>query len=395
MTGIGPHYVTSWMQRIAVGWLAWELTHSPGWLGAVAAADLMPMIAIAPFAGALVDRWNPHAQMKMALAAVFLHGVLLAGLTLGGLMTIELLLAVTLLNGMLMPVYNAARTTIVPACVPREDFPSAVSLDSSFFHGSRFVGPMIAAMVIKYFGVGACFLAHVFGLAFFIFQVFRMKVYVPVKAQSTTNLLQDVTAGLVYIRQHRGIMPLFMLMTMASITSRPLQDFLPGFADGVFKAGADGYAWLAAGMGVGAMIGATWIALRGHTRGLTYIAIVSAFGLAVGQFGFVATSNIKIAVPFAAVQGFTLTVMATCISALTQTAVNDGMRGRVMSLYAMIYRGMPALGALSIGFAAEVIGLRSAFAVASLLCALGWLYMAPGEAAIDRAMVDKPKSPPL
>ena len=389
MTGIGPHYVTGWMQRIGVGWLAWDLTHSPAWLGAVAAADLMPMILIAPFAGAVVDRWNPLALMKLALCAVFLHAAVLAAFALSGNMTVEALFVITLINGMLMPVYNAARTTIVPACVPREDFPSAVSLDSSFFHGSRFVGPMIAALVIANYGVGACFLAHVVGVAFFIFQVFRMRVTAPVRKKSTTNILQDVTAGLAYVRRHPGIFPLFMLMTMASVTSRPLQDFLPGFADGVFKAGADGYAWLAAGMGVGAMIGATWIALRGHTRGMTYIVIVSAIGLAIGQFGFVATTNLKIAVAFAAVQGFTLTVMATGISALTQLSVNDGMRGRVMSLYAMIYRGVPAIGALTMGFAAESIGLRSTFAIAALLCAAAWLWMAPAEQSIDRAMADK------
>jgi MFS family permease len=386
MTGIGPHYVTGWMQRIGVGWLAWELTHSPAWLGAVAAADLMPMILIAPFAGAVVDRWNPLAQMKLSLIAVLLHAVTLAALSLAGLMTIELLLAITVVNGSLMPVYNAARTTLVPACVPREDFPSAVSLDSSFFHGSRFLGPMIAALIIKYYGVGACFLAHVAGVAFFIVQVLRMRVAAPVRRQSTTNLLQDVTAGLSYVRSHPGIFPLFMLMTMASITSRPLQDFLPGFADGVFKAGAGGYAWLAAGMGVGAMVGATWIALRGHTRGLTYVVITSTAGLAIGQFGFVATSNLMIAVAFAAVQGFTLTVMATGISALTQLAVSDGMRGRVMSLYAMIYRGVPAIGALAIGFAAEVIGMRSAFALACLVCLGAWFWMAPAHDRIDREM---------
>lgn len=386
MSGIGPHYVTGWMQRIGVGWLAWELTHSPAWLGAVAAADLLPMIFIAPFAGALVDRWNPVSQMKLSLICVLLHAIVLAGLSLAGLMTIELLFAITLVNGMLMPVYNAARTTIVPACVPRSELPSAVSLDSSFFHGSRFVGPMIAALVIKHYGIGACFFAHIVGVAFFILQVLRMQVSPPVRRQSTTNILQDVTDGLAYVARHPGIFPLFVLMTIASITSRPLQDFLPGFADGVFKAGADGYAWLAAGMGVGAMIGATWIALRGHTRGLTYVVVVCAVGLGIAQFGFVATNRLMIAVAFAALQGFTLTVMATGIAALTQIAVSDDMRGRVMSLYAMIYRGVPAIGALVMGFSAEVIGLRSTFAFAGLVCILAWIWSARAADAVDVAI---------
>ena len=389
MSGIGPHYVTGWMQRIGVGWLAWELTHDFRWLGAVAAADLAPMILIAPFAGAVVDRSDPMRQIKFTLALIWLHGLTLALLSLAGLMTVEMLFAITLVNGSLMPFYNAARTTIVPACVPREDFPSGVSLDSSLFHGSRFIGPMIAAFIIRDFGIGWCFIAHVVGIAFFIFQVFRMDVTPPVRGARTSSIFEDVLAGLSYVRQHPGIFPLFMLMTTASIAARPLQDFLPAFSDRIFASGAEGFAVLAAGMGVGAMLGAMWIALRGHTRGLTYIVILQAIALAISMFGFVATKNLMMASAFGAMSGFTLTVMATGISALTQLAVNDGMRGRVMSLFAMIYRGVPAIGALAIGFAAQTVGLRTAFAMAGFGCVLTWLWMAERHAAVDREMNDE------
>jgi MFS family permease len=389
MSGIGPHYVTGWMQRIGVGWLAWELTHDLRWLGAVAAADLAPMILIAPFAGAVVDRSDPMRQIKFTLALVWLHGLTLALLSLAGLMTIEMLFAITLVNGSLMPFYNAARTTIVPACVPREDFPSAVSLDSSLFHGSRFIGPMIAAFVIRDYGIGWCFIAHVIGIAFFVFQVLRMDVTPPVRGARNSSIFEDVLAGLGYVRKHPGIFPLFMLMTTASIAARPLQDFLPAFADKIYLSGAEGFALLSAGMGVGAMLGATWIALRGHTRGLTYIVILQAFGLAISLFGFVATKNLLLAAAFGAMSGFTLTVMATGISALTQLAVNDGMRGRVMSLFAMIYRGVPAIGALAIGFAAQTVGLRTAFAMCGIACVLVWLRMAESHAAVDGAMSDR------
>lgn len=389
MSGIGPHYVTGWMQRFGVGYLAWELSHSPAWLGAVAAADLAPMMLIAPFAGAIVDRWDPIKQIKLALLAVLVHAVVLAGITLAGYMTIELLFAVTLVNGLLMPVYNAARTTIVPACVPRTDFPSAISLDSSFFHGSRFVGPLLAALVIREWNVGAAFLAHVAGVAFFIVQLFRMRVAAPVRAKPTSNLLHDVTDALSYIRRHPGIFPLFMLMTMASIAARPMQDFLPGFNGTVFMGGPDGLAWLTAGMGIGAMIGATWIAMRGHTQGLTYIVILSAIGLAVSMFGFVSTKSLLMGTVFGGWSGFTLTVMATGISALTQLAVNDDVRGRVMSLFAMIYRGVPAIGALSIGFAAEFVGLRTAFSVAALVCLGAWVVLARMHDQVDLAMQDR------
>jgi hypothetical protein len=245
---------------------------------------------------------------------------------------------------------------------------------------------MIAALVIAQWGVGACFVAHVLGMAFFIFQVFRMNVTVPARKQAAGNIWNDVAAGLAYVRGHPGIFPLFMLMTVSSLAARPLQDCLPGFAGGVFGAGANGLAVLTAGMGMGAMIGATWIALRGHTRGLVRIVVVCMVGLGLAQLGFVSTSGLWLAFGWAALSGLTLTVMATGIAALVQLAVNDSMRGRVMSLLAMIYRGVPAIGALAMGFAAEGIGLRSTFALAALGCIAAWLWMARGSAAIDTAM---------
>jgi MFS family permease len=394
MTGIGPYYFTSWMQRVGVGWLAWELTHSPGWLGAVAAVDLAPMLLISPFAGAMVDRWDPVKQMKFAMIAVILHAAVLAWVTMAGWITIELLFVLTLVNGMIMPVYNAARQTIVPATVPRSDFASAISLDSSFFHGSRFVGPMIAALTILYWGIGATFLAHVLGSGIFTLQVFRLRLP-PRPAKGAVvmgEILADILEGWRYVWAHTGIFVLFMTMTVASLSVRPLQDFLPGFAGGVFNAGANGLAWLTSSMGVGAMCGASWIAFRGHTKGLPLAVVTCVLGLALSTLGFVATPSLWVAVVFSVLQGFTLTVMATSISTLTQSAVSDAMRGRVMSLFAMIYRGVPAVGALIIGFSAEGIGLRWTFAIAALVCVVLWLTVLPRIVDVDRAMRGEPRS---
>ena len=386
MSGIGPFYVTNWMQRVGVGWLAWDLTHSPGWLGAVAAADLAPMLVVAPLAGALVDRWDPLKQLKLSLWLVLAQAVALAALVIAGLMTIELLFALAVIGGIIMPVYNAARQTIVPAIVPREDFASAVSLDSSFFHGSRFVGPMIAGVTIAKLGIGETLMAYAVGSVFFLFQLHRLRLAPPERRAHGASLLQDVAAGIAYAQRQYGILMLFILLTVVSIAARPLQDFLPGFADRIFASGADGYAMLTSSMGVGALVGAGWLAMRGHTRGLVYIVFVNAIGLAIAMIGFVATNRLSTGVAFITLAGFTLTVMSTGTSALVQTAVSDEMRGRVMSLFAMIYRGVPAIGAVVIGIAAEHIGMRSAFALCGVVCALVWLALAAHHRAVDAAL---------
>ena len=386
MSGIGPFYVTNWMQRVGVGWLAWDLTHSPGWLGAVAAADLAPMLVVAPVAGAIVDRWDPLKQMKLSLWLVLVQAFALAALTIAGLMTVELLFVLALIGGVIMPIYNAARQTIVPATVPREDFPSAVSLDSSFFHGSRFVGPMIAGITIATLGIGETLMAYAIGAVFFLVQLQRLRLPPPQHRTRSASLAQDIVAGVVYARRQHGIWMLFILLTVVSIVARPLQDFLPGFADKIFASGADGYALLTSSMGIGALTGAGWLAMRGHTRGLVYIVVVNAIGLAIAMLGFVATNRLWTGVAFIMLAGFTLTVMSTGTSALVQMAVSDDMRGRVMSLFAMIYRGVPAIGAIVIGLAAETIGLRTSFAACGIVCAIVWIALATRYRAVDASL---------
>ncbi len=386
MSGIGPYYTTGWIQRIAIGWLAWDLSGSPAWLGAVAMGELAPMLLISPFAGALVDRWDPAKQMKLTLTGLLGVSAIMGLATFGGVMTIDILFALALINGALISLYNAARQTLVPASVPRSDYPSAVSLDSALFHGSRFIGPILAALVIKHLGIGYAFLIHVAGCAIFILNVTRTRIPPPVRKSRPKRLLTEVLEGVRYVRNQPGIVTLFITLAIVSTVARPIQDFLPGFADVVFKSGVDGLAMLASSLGLGALSGATWIAMRGHTRGMTHIIGFATLGMAAALLGFTGTEQLLWGATFAMLVGFALTVMSTGIATMTQMAVSDDMRGRVMSLYAMIYRGMPAFGTLAIGLAAESLGLRVAFAVAAAICLGAWLVLTPRAAAVDAAL---------
>ncbi len=179
------------------------------------------------------------------------------------------------------------------------------------------------------------------------------------------------------MRGHAGIWPAFLLLSVVSVLVRPLQDMLPGFAGAVFHAGAAGLAWLTSALGVGALASASWIALRGHTGGLARVFVFGLLGLAVALLGLVATDNLWIALPFAALTGFALNNMSTSTQALVQTAVDARMRGRVMSLDALIFRGFPALGTLALGGLAEWLGLRLTFALAAAMCLVAWVVAAP------------------
>ncbi len=390
MSGLGCYYVTSWMQRVGVGWLAWELSHSHAWVGAIAAADLIPLVVLGPFAGAAADRSDPVRQIRWSQIAMIAQAVALTTVTVAGAMTIELLLLLSLGSGLIHPSYTAARQMIVPATVPRSDYPSAITLDSTLYHGSRFIGPVMAAAAISSMGVAAAFVIHIVGCVVFFAQVARMTLVVPKREKSgDIGILKSIGEGMAYARRHRGIWPLFLMLATASLFARPLQELLPGFAGGVFDAGPSGLAWLTSSMGVGSLGAGIFLATRGHVRGLATASIASTCALGMTTFGFVATPKLGFALAFAVAWGFALTLMGVGIQAQTQMAVADHMRGRVMMIYAIIYRGLPAIGALAIGVIAEHIGIRSTFAFAALATLIAWVVIAPRHREIDGAMESK------
>ena len=189
-----------------------------------------------------------------------------------------------------------------------------------------------------------------------------------------------------YAANHGGLRVMLTLLVVASVCVRPLQDMLPGFSGDVFNSGARGLAWLTSSVGVGAMLGAVYIASRGALSGLTTLAMIGCFGTATAALGFVATQNLWVAVFFGAMLGFSINVMSTSIQALMQLATDDRMRGRVMALYLLLFRGFPALGALALGFLANVIGLRLSFALAAGLCLVFLVLMLPRRKAVAAMM---------
>lgn len=387
MVGLTPAAVSSWMHRVGVGWLAWELTGSTVWLGVIAAADLVPILFLSPLAGAVSDRMSSLTLVRITQWMQFAQAALLAGFMAAGILTIEILFLLTLILGVVHAFSSAARHALVPLTVPRELVPTAISLDSAFFQASRFIGPALAALVIPLWGVLGTFVAHTIGT--FVFALLMHMMTQPDRIERhgrSRNLLRDVGEATDYVRTHAGIWPLMIMLTAASIFVRPLQDMLPGFAGEVYGAGATGLAWLTSAMGVGAMISATWVAIHGRTSGLTNMCFLGGALSSVSLVGLVSTDILWVGLLFAALSGYALNTLSTSVQALVQTAVEDRLRGRVMSLYTLIFRGLPAVGALGFGVLAEFVGLRWTFAFAGAACLVAALLLAPQRRVMIKAL---------
>lgn len=363
--------IGTWMQRIAAGWLAWELTESTAWLGLIAFADLFPAVIIAPFAGVAADRWDRLKMMKLAQALGTALVALLTLLYFLGSVTIWVLFAFTLALSVVDSFIQPFRLAFVSALVPKAKLGPAVAIKSVTYNTARFIGPAMAGIIIVFLGVGWAFLVNALSFLVLLVALGRISIAPPERRPETgipPSFLREAVEGVRYAFTSPGIGLVLILLTASCMAARPVVELLPGWAAAEFSGGAADLAALTSAIGFGAVAGGVWLAGRTNPLGQTRIFILCCFGLCATLLVFAtAVTSTVAALPVMAVLGFFMITSAICAQTLIQLNVADWLRGRVLSVYALVLRGSPAFGALAMGFAAEFFGLRWPFVVASVL----------------------------
>ena len=370
--------IGSWMQRVAVGWLAWELSGSGAVLGLVAFADLAPTLMIGPFGGALADRLDRRRLLTIGQSINMVLSFVLAALTASGLMTVPLLVLIIGLNGAVIGINQPARLALISALVTREHLPTAVAINSLVFNLARFIGPAIAGLIILHFSIALVFFLN--ALSFISFLVALHRLDLPATDHGPANgtrpsMLQSIGEGLRYVLGHPGIGPLLALNATLAITARPYVELLPGFAGAVFDRGAGGLAMLSSAVGLGAIAAGLFLAQRGPRKGLAETAMLAALLIAISAFALALSPTFWVALIAVTSGGFGMVVAGVGTQTLMQTSVDEAMRGRVLSLFGLVFRSGPAIGALIMGLASELVGLRWPLAMGSLIGALAFAYV--------------------
>jgi MFS family permease len=357
--GSAVSLIGMWMQRIAIGWLTWEMTKSGLWLGIVAFADFFPVLLIGPIAGAAADRWDRLRVVKTSQAILLVQATLLFALTASGHMNIGLLVALAAFQGVVVAFNQPARLALVPSLVAPTDLASAVAINSVVFNLARFVGPMFAGLAIVWSGVSAAFAANALSYVVFLVALTRIRV-APTDTESAKqrSFVTDLREGIRYTAKQPAIAALLVLLTALGIGGRPLNELLPGVAAEVFHSGAGGLSILASAIGGGAILGGLWVGHRAHSSGLTWVALGGSLTGALAAIATIATEHMWVAVPAVVVFGFCMSAAGIAIQTIIQLAADRSMRGRVMGLYGVIFRGAPAIGALGAGLASAHLGLR-------------------------------------
>lgn len=367
--------IGTWVQRVATGWLAWELTHSGAWLGIIAAAELLPSIIAGPLGGAMADRMDRFRLIKVAQILQALQAFVLGVFALAGLADIWLLFGLSAMLGVITAMNQPARLSMVRNLVQTEDLPSAIAINSVLWNSARFVGPVVAGALIVSLDVGWAFLVN--GLSFIIFLIAleRVRDAIPrTPAVTGGRVLTQILDGLRYASRHQGIGPLLALLLMGSVFVRPFAELLPGFADAVFGRGADGLAMLTSATGVGAVIAGVWLSQAARRQTLIDLALHSLVAMALAMFLLCATDWFWLGLVATGAAGCFMTVNGVAAQSLIQYSCEPEMLGRVLSIYGLSARAGPAIGALMMGTASDWLGLQTPVAVGAGLCVLAYVW---------------------
>ena len=367
-----------WMYRIAVGWLTWELTGSTTWLGIIAFAESFPLVVFSILAGAIADRIGYIRITILAQTATAVVAIVFAAVTLFGSITIELVLISAVLIGSLESLTTPARMALVHALVPKQDLSAAIALGSATFNAARFVGPAIAGGLLVWAGTGAVLAVVAVTFVQFCVILLIVKADEPERTPGPwRDLVGDMVIGIRYGFGHPGIRFLLIMLGMTGLLIRPVIELMPGFSAEVFDRGADGLAILMSVLGFGAMISCIWIGMRGRTVGLTRLVTVSLLAQGIALILSTLAGDIWIAAACFGVVGFAMLVGGVGSQTLMQSAVDSGMRARVMSLFIVISWGLPAFGALAAGWIATFAGLPLTIAAGGVLTIVLWLWARP------------------
>src|SRR6516164_6963796 len=363
-----------WMQRVAVGWLAWTLAHSGTWLGVMSMAEFFPVVFLSPIAGALADRRDRVGIIRVTQIAGSVEAIVLAILVYTGAITIALLFALTLMLGVFNAMAQPSRLALIPTLVDRAALPSALAINAIIFNSARFLGPAVAGVVIAQISVGAAFAVNATTYVVFLIAMTNLRGLPALPVAATQSVLKASAEAYRFATRHPGIAPMLLLFTVTTVGTRGFVELFPGFADTVFGRGPQGLSILTSTVGLGAICGAVWMLLRPAIVGLTRLVLANTLMISVAILAFTATDRFAVALPCVFLAGTAMTITGIGAQTLLQAAVDIRLRGRIMALYGMIFRAGPAVGAVLMGSLSGHFGLRLPLAVGALVSCGFWAW---------------------
>jgi MFS family permease len=365
--------VGTWMQKVAQSWLILELTKSAFYLGLDDFLGQLPILLLTLIGGVIADR---HDRRRLLLSSQYVQmatALTLAALVFWGRVNIWQILTLSFVAGLAQAFGGPAYQSLVPTLVEKKDLPNAIALNSIQFNLARVFGPLLAGGALAVFGTALCFALN--GVSFLVVIVALLSLTIRHIPQTERKpMMQDLKGGLAYVRGQPAIIALTVLAFLTTFLALPLLTFLPIFARDIFHGGVGRYSVMMSFSGAGAVVGALGVAWLGRFKhmGLALLLVQMIFGGLITAFAMSRILWVSYLLLFLA--GGALVMVFSMTASLVQLIVPDHLRGRVVSIYMVAFRGGMPLGSLWGGYAASLSSAPYVLSINGGLVAVVALY---------------------
>ena len=391
--------IGTWMQTTAQAWLVLELTRSAWLLGVVGALQFLPVMFLSLFGGVLADRLPKRKVLLFTQSSAMLQASILWVLVATGQVQVWHVLVLAALLGLTNAFDMPTRQAFVVEMVGREDLPNAVALNSSIFNMARIVGPGLGGLLIAWLGIAPLFLLNAISFIAVIIGLALMDMrdlYAQVKRSSLRkdgskqSTLQSLREGLAYVAHTPAVLLIIAVVGVISLFGINFNVVLPLFATDVLHSGSAGFGFISSAFGLGSLLSALWLAW-GNNKPSIHRLLIGTCAFCMLEIAFALSHLYMLSLVLIAVVGFAQIAFTALANTTLQTVAPDHLRGRVMSVYMLVFAGTVPLGNLFTGGLAHLYGAPIALitgAVISLAAAIvGWILRSPAEKSLAETPV--------
>ncbi len=371
-TGQSISLLGTWMQRIAMPWLVYDLSHSVLLLGVIGFSSQIPTFLLAPFAGVLTDRWNKYHILIITQILSMIQTLILALLFFLGIVEVWHIVLLSVLFGLINAFDMPSRQSFVVEMVgKKEDLSNAIALNSSIFNAARLVGPSIAGFIIAFANEGVCFLINGLSYLVVIAALLKMEIIPRKIEKKITPVLKELKEGFLYTFGFAPIKYVILLIALVGLMGMSYTVLIPVFAKEILHGDSTTFGFLVGASGVGALTGAFYLASRKSVLGLGKVIVFSTAIFGIGLILFSFSRFFILSLVLMVVVGLGMMLQMASSNTILQTVAEDDKRGRVMSFYTMAFMGTAPFGSLMLGGLANAMGAPFAIAVAGVSCIVG------------------------
>jgi predicted MFS family arabinose efflux permease len=373
----------TWMATVAQGWVVLNMTNSAFLLGVDGFLATGPMLIFSLFGGVIADRVERKKIMLFSQYLQMTFAFILAVLIFSGNVKVWHIFLLSFLTGSAQSFSGPAYISLLPLLVKREDVPNAIAMNSMQFNLARVIGPVLAGIALAAWGAAICFGINGISFIAVIFALLLIQSPPVRPTHEQQGLLDEMKEGFRFVAHRKTLLTLTFLAFAGTFLGMPIVTFLPVVAKSIFGLGAKGYAWMMTTYGLGSVTGAVLVAATTHTAKKGTIALKLQLAFAALLIGFAFSKSLPLSLIIAFLAGVCIVGVISLYSSLVQLSTSDVMRGRVMSIFMLAFRGGMPLGNLIAGYVAQRWSITIALAVNGAVLAAVAVYFIARRTRLD------------